>query len=122
MVADADSSPTLKDGRYVTAGASRSTFPSSTSCMIARAVKDLEAEARMNGVCGVTTRPGSISHPEALKVHYLVVVHDAESQAGDAQLAHLPVKVGVDCDEVGTAGRWRIARSSAQSGPCTGPP
>ena len=57
MVADVDSSPTLKDGRYVTTGASRFTFPSSTSCMIAKAVKDLEAEARMNGVCGVTMRP-----------------------------------------------------------------
>ena len=48
----------------VTAGASRSTFPSSTSCMIARAVKDLEAEARMNGVCGVTARPEPSATPK----------------------------------------------------------
>ena len=64
IVADADSSPTLKEGRYVTTGASRSTFPSSTSCMIARAVKDLDAEARMNGVCGVTTRPEASATPK----------------------------------------------------------
>ena len=92
----------------MTTGASRSTVPSSTSCMIARAVKDFDAEARMNGVCGVTTRPEASATPKPLKVHDLVVVDDAESQAGDAHVAHLPVKVGVDRDEVGTGGRWRI--------------
>ena len=92
----------------MTAGASRSTFPSSTSCMIARAVKDLEAEARMNGVCGVTTRPEPSASPKPLKVRYLVVVHDAESQAGDAHIAHLLGNVGVDGDEVGAGRGWRI--------------
>ena len=49
--------------------------------------------------------PGSISHPKALKVHDLVLMDDAESQAGNAHLAPLPVKVGVDRDEVRTSGR-----------------
>ena len=65
---------------------------------------------------------GSISHPEALKVHYLVVVHDAESQAGDVQVAHL---LGQGRRRLRRSRDWRRVtdrRSSAQSGPCTGPP
>jgi len=75
--------------------------------------------ARMNGVCGVMSRPEALAIPEALKMHYLVVVHDAESQARDVEVVHLPLKVASISMKSGLAGvpDWR---SSAPSGPCQG--
>ena len=62
----------------------------------------------MNGRLRRHDPPGTISQPEALKVRDLIVVHDAESQAGDVHIAHLLGNVGVDCHEVGAGRGWRI--------------
>ena len=62
--AEAASSATRNHGRYRCTGASSSTFPSSTSCMIASAVNDLLIEPMMKGVVGVTGRPESSALPK----------------------------------------------------------
>ena len=43
--------------------------------------------------------PVGAGNAEALEMDDLVALDDAERQAGDAQLAHLPLDVGVDCGE-----------------------
>ena len=40
--------------KYFTTGASKSIFPFSASCIMARPVKDLLTEPKIKGVCGVT--------------------------------------------------------------------
>ena len=122
IVADADSSPTLKEGRYVTTGRVEIHLPVLDQLHdrqgregLGRGSED-ERGLRRDGA------PGSISHPEALKVHYLVVVHDAESQAGDA---HARASPGQGRRRLRRSRDWRQVadrRRTAQSGPCTGPP
>jgi len=72
--------------------------------MIARAVKDLETEARMTGRLRRNGSPGGVGLAEALEMHELIVVHDAVSQTRDVHLAHLLLDVGVDGGEVGVGG------------------
>ncbi len=81
---------------YRCTGASRSTFPASTSCMIARAVNGLAQRADDERRLRRDGPPGGVGLAEAAQVDDSVALHDPEGQAGDALRIHLRLDERVD--------------------------
>ena len=80
---------TVKSGRYVVIGASRSSRPAATACMTAVAVNSFDIDWTLKIVSAVTgAEPPPSTLAEALDPQRPVPVDEGDGQAGDALLGH----------------------------------
>ena len=111
---------TVKPGRYVVIGTSRSSSPDWTACITAVAVKTFDIDWTLKIVSTVTgVPPVAVRGAEPLLPHHLVAVDQGQGQAGDVLLGHQlgdpgPVARDDRGDAVALGGRRRDGGRTAR--------